>query len=78
MNDLLPMIFIPLLAAGIAYHTGRHQGRRSARLVRLVADDWMRMAKEHSRVPGWDLDPETLRFCAAHLTATLKADDRKP
>lgn len=74
MNELLPMIFIPLLAAGIAYHAGLRQGRRSARLARLIADDWLRDVRNPSGQPGWKLDPETLRYCAAHLSAVMKAD----
>ena len=74
MNDLLLMIFIPLLATGVAYHAGLHQGRRSARLARLVAGDWLRLAKDTSGLAKGELDPATLRFCAAHLSEVMKAD----
>lgn len=75
MNELLPMLFVPLLAAGIAYHTGLRHGARGERRARLLASDWLRMAAD--KATRVDLDPETLRFCAAHLTATLKADERQ-
>ena len=75
MNDLLPMIFIPLLAAGVADHVGLRNGTRREQRARRIVSNWRKEAatKDASNRLNY-AEAVTLRECARQLEEAMGAD----